>query len=468
MKNTVLVFTILLAFFSCANAQRVYIYRNNNTFDFYDLDQSLSIKHNINNTSNSISISANSSERNIPLIDIDSCVIRSNDFPTLRFTFPDNPELTWVNDKNNYIDATLSIDGHGVCDDVQSTELSVKGRGNSSWSFPKKPMRMKFKSKISICGLKKAKSFVLLADFLDNSLMRNATALWLAKRIGLPYANGFMPCLVYVNDRLAGYYLITEKIGISGASVDIDEETGVLMELSTEYDEKYKFRTRSMDLPTMIKDPDFDELYESDPMITPTERLAAWEDDFNKAVDASNTASAFDYFDLDTFVKYMLVYDFAQNDEVGWPKSVYCYKTALGTEAKYHFGPVWDFDVAFNLPSIVNGQYEERASDNSLWGNSLFFRLSTRPEFVEAFKNCFDEFEKEIFPELLEWFDEYSNMLEPLAKIDGALWSESYDYKWVYRVPSFDHKAKVARMRQWMIDRVAFIRQTVDRGVPFD
>ena len=43
--------------------------------------------------------------------------------------------------------------------------------------------------------------------------------------------------------------MLTEKIGINGASVDIDETTGILFELDTNYDEEFKFYSKRFGLP---------------------------------------------------------------------------------------------------------------------------------------------------------------------------------------------------------------------------
>lgn len=95
--------------------------------------------------------------------------------------------------------------------------------------------------------------------------MRNTMAMWLARQLGIAWANDIVPCDVTFNGHDLGAFMLTGKIGINGASVDIDETQGILLELSDDYDEKYKFRSATYNLPVMVKDPDFDELAEDDP-----------------------------------------------------------------------------------------------------------------------------------------------------------------------------------------------------------
>lgn len=223
----------------------------------------------------------------------------------------------WVWSKTDYINATLDIEGFGIVDDARGLTLSVKGRGNSSWGFLKKPMRLKFARKTSICNFAEAKSYVLLADYLDPTGMRNAVGLWLARRLGMQYANHTQPCNIYVNGKYCGLYLLTKKIGINSGSVDIDKQTGILFEMSREYDEKYKFRSGGVwDIPVMVKDPDFDELYAAYPTgPTPEERFETWKNDFNDAADRAIDGADISGFDIESAVNYMLTVNVVCNNE---------------------------------------------------------------------------------------------------------------------------------------------------------
>ncbi|MDE6497482.1 MAG: CotH kinase family protein [Muribaculaceae bacterium] len=447
---------------AAVQARNVYVYRNDGKFDHRSTDNEILLTHSLSAADSLLMLDGDA----VPLGAVDSIVVRHTDVPVLRFTFPDNPDATWVTDKENYIAATLDIEGNGMAESQNGLSLSVKGRGNSSWSFPKKPMRLKFGSKTSICGFTKAKSYVLLADFLDPSLMRNAAALWIARRMGVKYSNSFMPCHVYVNDRYAGAYLLTEKIGINKASVDIDEDTGVLIEMSTEYDEPYKFRSAIYNLPVMIKDPDFAELEEDNPDgPTAAERLAIWQEDFNNAEAEAVKLYAAEYFDMQSFVDYITVYDIALNNEIGHPKSCYIYKEAPGKEHKYKFGPIWDFDIAFNTVMIFDGEKVAWDPEGTLWVSTLIKDLTQCSEFMPLFEERFNYFEHEIYPEFLEWFDSYARTIEPLARMNGLRWLEPYnDGCFCREESSFDNVKQTAALKAWIEKRVAHIRALLDQG----
>lgn len=463
MKHNILLLLILIVSgFSWLESRNVYVYRNDNRFEQLNPTTSLILNHSIEGSDTVL----HTGGTDIPVAAIDSIVIRQTDIPVLRFTFPDYPEAEWVTDKEKYIDATLDIDGNGSVESHIGLSLSVKGRGNSSWEFHKKPMRMKFSSKTSICGLRKAKSFVLLADFIDPSLMHNAVALWIAQKMGVDFANSFVPCHVYVNGKYAGAYLLTEKIGINKASVDIDDTIGVLMEMSSEFDEPYKFRSAIYNLPVMIKDPDFDELAETTSEdLSPADRLSMWESDFNIAEAEAVKLNVTDVFDLRSFVDYIIVYDIARNGEIGWPKSCYLYKEAPGKDFLYKFGPVWDFDTAFNTVMISNGVEVPADPEGGLWINPLFDDFITCPEFMPLFKDRFTYFETIVYPEFLQWFDSYVHTIEPLARMNGLRWPDPYANSWICRTQSsFDNVKNTAELKEWIQKRVSHIRSLLDQN----
>lgn len=107
----------------------------------------------------------------------------------------------------------------------------VKGRGNSSWKasatlFGKYAFNMKLSSKTNLYGLDAAKSWCLLANNMDQSMLRNAFTYDLAKVVGLPNSPEFEFVDIYDNGEYMGAYLVTEKVDVGksklvkGESID--------------------------------------------------------------------------------------------------------------------------------------------------------------------------------------------------------------------------------------------------------
>ncbi|MDE7440626.1 MAG: CotH kinase family protein [Muribaculaceae bacterium] len=461
MKELLICLASLCAILATAQ-QNVCVYVNHSTFHQIKPEDGIWLNHTVNNDSVFVSFKDwITGEQTLPVSVVDSCVVRQNDIPVLRFSFPDYPDVDYLWEKELYLDACLSIEGNGMVEDEEELSLKVKGRGNSTWGMPKKPMRLKFSKKTSICGFKKAKNYVLLNNYLDPTMMRNVLAMWLAKRLGVPYANTMVPCHVFINGHYSGAYTLTEKVGINSGSVEIEETEGILFELSTEYDEKYKFRSEVWDLPVMVKDPDFDELYEDDPEgLTPEERLALWQEDFNRAEAAVKEGRADEAFDMESAVNYFILYEFVKNSEIGYPKSFYLHKNSLAEGEKYYFGPAWDFDVAFNLLVVRDGVANPASPEGDIWVNALIGEMTDSEAFQNLYKERRKIFQEEFFPEMLEYLDTYAALIEPSAKLNGLRWPDSGFYSsWTFVEPSFDTKRHVAELREWLIQRAEYLRK---------
>ncbi len=288
----------------------------------------------------------------------------SSTLPVLYVYTPDNTPIV---DKENWIGNTNAWlkDKNGTVSYVGS--LSIRGRGNSTWGYAKKPYALKFDEKTSLLGFPKDKRWNLLANYLDRTRLRNDIALEMGRRLpGLHWTpKGDFVELVLNGVHLGNYYLC-EHIKIASDRVNIKEmkatdtsyETGsitggYLMEMSLEYDETNKFLTNpfpdlyyqaqyyhqgpggNYQLPVMIKSP------EDDVMVP--EQLAYITNFINGVQDriVGGNPSWVNDVDLDSFVEWMLVQEIVGNNEPVHPKSSYMYKDRDGALV---MGPLWDFD----------------------------------------------------------------------------------------------------------------------------
>lgn len=449
--------------FASAEAHYSYIFRRDAQFNQIDLSGEVILKHNVSPTDSTLTFG----NTEIPLAAIEYIDFRQTDIPTLRFTIPDHPDYGWAPDKTTYLDASLDIDGGGMVDNSEGLQLTVKGRGNSTWNMPKQPLRLKFSAKTSICGLQKAKSYVLLSNYIDHTHIRNAVSLWLAKRLGMEFAVNYIPCNVYFNGNYCGLYLLTDKIGITKASVNIDENTGILFEASKEFDDKFKFQSATMDQPIMVKDPNFDELYAADSMgLAPAERLALWANDLAIAEQKISEGKGNEAFDLESAVNYYLTMDFARNSEIGYPKSVYFYKRDLNPDSLYYFGPAWDFDVAYN--TIGSANLAETDPAQPLWKMRYFYYLEDIPEFQELYVERLTELATSIYPELYDWIRTYAKMIEPAARLDGLRWPETTSVgNWTNRISSFNTDLHPAGLLNWINKRLDYLLREAGINIDF-
>ncbi|GHV39493.1 hypothetical protein AGMMS49546_11640 [Spirochaetia bacterium] len=84
-----------------------------------------------------------------------------------------------ITSRENYIKTNIKIvDSANPGNNLENTAYKdeIRGRGNTSWGAPKKPYRIKFDKKTSLFGYEQAKSWVLLANYLDPTLLMNTVA----------------------------------------------------------------------------------------------------------------------------------------------------------------------------------------------------------------------------------------------------------------------------------------------------
>lgn len=252
--------------------------------------------------------------------------------------------------KDNYLNATVRIeenraDGSGILLEVPT---EVKGRGNSTWGMAKKPYKLKFNKKSEVLGMPADKEWVLLANYIDPSLVRNDLAFEISERLGMAWTPRRIHVELVLNGVHRGNYLLTEQIKISPDRVDVEDlkatETspdvitgGYLLELDTYYDEDWKFKSAVRNLPFMVKEPKIAQPH--------LDYLVSY------IADVENTIYGADfkdpengwkkYIDEDSFIDWWIINETMGCWEPNHPKSSYMHKDRNG---KLFMGPVWDFD----------------------------------------------------------------------------------------------------------------------------
>lgn len=149
--------------------------------------------------------------------------------------------------KEDYVASKITVSN---CDDeykLNEVLAGVRLRGNGSLEAVKKPYRIKFEKKQNLLGLNdnlKAKSWVLLADYYDYSMLRNASAFYLGNSLlnyADYYSSSYQHVNLYINGIYNGVYLLAEQQQVNEGRVDIlepeednlDINIGYLLELDS-------------------------------------------------------------------------------------------------------------------------------------------------------------------------------------------------------------------------------------------
>ena len=353
--------------------------------------------------------------------------------PTVYIDTPDSAAITSKEDwlKN----ATISIKGSSY--DISSVKTSIRGRGNSTWVQPKKPYALKLDKKQSILGMPSHKRWVLIANYLDNSFMRNEMAFYLSSLMELDYTVRGHFCDLVLNGEYKGLYWLGEAIKPDENRVNIndgsktmsdEEDKDYLIEMDVYYDEIVKFKSSIRSMPYMLKNDD----YMIDDAGTLTtggqarlsrlqEKITALEEklypDFTEGMN-TNSCSApdetyKDVIDIESWAKFYLVNELMSNGELGHPKS--CYFTFDSANNIFKAGPVWDFDWA----SL--SQSSSCTLQNTIYYNALF----KSPSFKEKVREVFSQYSSSI--NIANRIEEMREEIALSAEYDTKIWGEHND-----------------------------------------
>ncbi|RYD82751.1 MAG: hypothetical protein EOP53_02855 [Sphingobacteriales bacterium] len=318
-----------------------------------------------------------------------------------------------VTSKDIYVSGTLKTVSN-FKDITYEGKTEVKGRGNSTWSMPKKPYRIKLDKKASLLGMPESKNWVLLANYADKTLIRNELAFILSRNMNRSFTVKSRYVEFYLNGQYLGSYQLTEQVKEGKGLVDIEEQakgTIALPDLSGGYlieqdlfatGEPVYFKT-AKNMPFVIKYPDEDEInqQQKDYIKSHFQKLedALYASNFTDPVNGYRK-----YFDVNSYVDYYII-----NEVIGNPdafRSTYMFKKR--NDDKIYVGPVWDFDKAANndnrLGDQVNGLMYNSAFEPKIW----FKRLMEDPAFRQRIKSRWNELKPAILA--------LPNAIDPLEK----------------------------------------------------
>lgn len=322
----------------------------------------------------------------------------------------------------------------------------IKGRGNSTWNADKKPYNIKLGKKADLFGMGKHKSWCLLANANEASLIRNQLAYDYARNIGIDTTSPTRQVNLYLNGEYAGLYLVTEKVDLGENRIDIydlegkteelnskdledypragsqssakagtgkyvsipndpdDITGGYLLELEKPYrypDEVSGFVTDNGQ-PVVVKTPE----YASKAQV---EYISGYYQDFEDALystDGYNSKGKHysEYIDTDSLARMYLMLEFTANFD-SCSSSFFLWKDVGG---KLVAGPAWDYDgsLGHEAPNNLINHVENTGDPELLYAQTCFISNSAENRkslLGQAFThNDFQEKVEDI------WADEFS------------------------------------------------------------
>ena len=396
--------------------------------------------------------------------------------------------------KEDYINADLIIQGNETYNSDTTTLYNgvteIRGRGNSTWGQPKKPYKLKLDKKTDVFGMGKNKHWVLLANYMDESLQRNTLAYNLSGSMGMNQMSTVYVDVI-LNGDFIGNYQFCEQVRVDGTRVDVfdwegfcEDSAGViadaeglskdltgdleeymlenmgwvtsgtvkwggvtytianypdieipsinggyLLELDEYYDEISKFKTADGQ-PIMFKNPEFVNT-NADMMAFVKTYIQAFENAVNAdsytAEYEGETLHYSELFDFQSLVDYWLINEIFFNEELN-KKSTYMYKEI---DELVHMGPIWDMDWSSGGEGQTyhTEQWATRYYSTNAQGKSWYKALIQDPYFFIKAQERYWEIRNDQVGAMLTQLDESYELLKESAKANGQRWGYRNDYK---------------------------------------
>lgn len=343
--------------------------------------------------------------------------------------------------------------------DYTGKEDNIRGRGNSTWSYPKKPYAIKLDSKAEILGMPKHKRWVLLANWMDRTLLRNRISFAVAMKTGLKWTPRGEFVEVILNGKHIGNYYLCEHIKVDKDRVNVDEltddvtDSGYILELDTYFDEVNRFKSAYYSLPYMFKDPDEVNSAQFSFIQNYVNTLEASLKD-NARFAAGEYAG---YIDVDSFIDWWLVHELTGNEEPKHPKSSYMHKNTGG---KLTMGPVWDFDWGTFMPHTKFVVLNRTDGLKCIYYDRLF----QDPQFKQKVKERWNMFESG-FREVSGYIQSEADRIRNSESMNHALWPITQDVIGYYpngdETKTFDQA--VSRMITAYSEKLEWMDTTINR-----
>lgn len=364
------------------------------------------------------------------------------------------------------ISASLSV--FSKENSLTDAPLTIKGRGNSSWfNAPKKSYTLKFESKQNFLGLEKHKSFALIANYFDKTLLRNITAYSLAKNVftKMSWAPSAKTVHLFIDGVYQGLYSAVESVKIAENRVNIPDisdfvpiqettqdmtafdEYGFILEVNERLDEDFNFRSNK-GVPFSLKEPDGSDL---------TPEICNKIEEKTNQIEAEVYAGNFSNIDLHSFADWWILEELAKNTDSQFYSSCYMYFDP--SNQKFHMGPVWDFDLGFGNNG-VDVKTEGFQADEAQNGANWILELRKSEEFMNIVKERWNECK----PLIKSYFSgEYEENLSNIKKdVDFNFIRWPILGKPVWRAPSDCETRKtydeeISHFKDWKDQRIAWL-----------
>ncbi len=348
------------------------------------------------------------------------------------------------------------VDADGAPDCYERL-AEISGRGSGSWYYEKKSYNLKFNQPANLLGMSAGSRWILLANALDESHLRNSTVYRFAREIGS--YSGFAPdCAytdVFLNGAYVGLYLVTEKVEIAQNRVEAGPGT-MLFEVDA------ISRFERMNLPFIldwgiaagIKSPKSSTEKDRD-------RLMDYLFEFQETLqDPEDDGESLKYIDIESWTRRYLIDEVFENFDGGCHSQFFFWDPEEGQDNRIFAGPCWDYDncadswseAKQNPRCFLIQRIWKNDSEHTPWYGTLMQKRAFRDRVLELYRT-------ELSPRLHQMLDtgmsEEARFIEPAALLNAYRWDIT------------DPEEAAQQFHDFMQERVAFLDSAWIDGVEY-
>lgn len=399
-------------------------------------------------------------------------------------------------DKENKLKGDMLISDSSGSVVYQGGLTHIKGRGNGSWFSHKKPFNIKLSEKADLLGMGVSREWCLINQEWDYTCMRNKLVYDLAGAAGLAYSPDSEFADLWIDGEYFGLYLLTDRINISEASVDITDLEEAAEAVNMEKLSSYPLvvntgRTIDESFSRLLNDPDditggylleVDRFYAGDkaarfntkqiysvtlksPEYISENQLhyiKGFVTEVEDAISDLKSTRYQNYIDVDSWVSMCVLQELTANfDFMG--SSQYFYKeTDLdGSYSKLYAGPVWDMDLSLGGETKNKLPVNVLMQPTKIWMKDLY----QRPEYYEKLVSTYVQTYRPLVQELLDnKIDSLAEQISTSIAMNFTRWESVTEEEIGMKNPFLP---SVEKLKVYLETRVSFLDDLWVNGVNY-
>lgn len=357
-----------------------------------------------------------------------------------------------INSKDTYVNSKITITNNDRV--IHTNSMRIRGRGNATWTYPKKPYRFKLDNKANLLDMGVHNNWTLLANYCDKTLMRTSIAFKLSELLNFPWTPKSRFVEFVLNGEYMGNYNLVETIQQGENRINIPDN-GFIIERDGYYlSEPVWFITKSGH-GFSFKNPDTDDLTEEQFKYI-SNHMNEFETVLYSELFKDPVNGYAKYINIESFVRWFLFQQIIANLDT----NPYIIKEDMTTNSKLSMGPVWDFEWSLGI-----GWYDgSRPRPPDYWvcyWEWYFHRLLQDDVFVIKLQQMWKTYYSSVTHIILQYINDVQNEIMRSQEINFKRWDIMNDKVSVGGIPMGSFEKEVKCDSQFFINHMNWLQNVI-------